>query len=333
MEVPIKPYKKSTNDISLSDEKSDNKQPSESSILSSPSVRTKHKSDRKIIPDIRASDQKTIENTTNPIITSIDTISITNPEEVAPSPGISLVSDRIWSQTPVYEFKFTNKKAYREFMKVLDTAFEGIDTTGKIVTDPDECSIAIHYFPRVLQKFIPGNLILDLYLKGVFKAEAVKYSADVIGENTRSNTMFYNVVKQNPYICLYSHLSKDYEASHNGNFLECAKLWDAKCSEQVEVVQKYVYESNYPASTKDFHKTMIDIIDQAEEGIFLGETHGHKSAYDFVGKNLNYLKNKGFNTLFLEGIPYEAQSLLDDFFRSDADMSKEVRCIIEAVMN
>lgn len=75
--------------------------------------------------------------------------------------------------------------------------------------------------------------------------------------------------------------------------------------------QKIVETLNLNAFTP---AELINKILHKNPGIFLCDLHGHHNIPEFIAKSMPKLKQSGVNKIFMEMIPAEKQSMLDQFF-------------------
>ncbi|HSY29927.1 MAG TPA: hypothetical protein VK832_20620, partial [Burkholderiaceae bacterium] len=72
-------------------------------------------------------------------------------------------------------------------------------------------------------------------------------------------------------------------------------------------------DTKFEASNADVSNLFKHITEQ-DQDLILGENH--EDDHSFLEKNIAYFADRGYDTLLLEGVHYETQSMLDAWFKS-----------------
>jgi hypothetical protein len=87
-------------------------------------------------------------------------------------------------------------------------------------------------------------------------------------------------------------------------------------------------DSNKTASKKEFFTCVDKLIDG--RSFYLGELcHDDKEAKLFLEKNLGLMVKRGYSTIYIETLPREAQSLVDDYLKTDKPMDKRLEFMLK----
>ena len=115
-----------------------------------------------------------------------------------------------------------------------------------------------------------------------------------------------------PFQLIHCFMTSDYAGKHEAGFEHRAMQWQHTCREIDPWKERPVWcESNCNASREDF-RNLFDVV--TTQSFLVGEMHTDKN--NFIENNIEDLARRGFDTLFLEGVPYEAQGLIDAYIAS-----------------
>jgi hypothetical protein len=107
-------------------------------------------------------------------------------------------------------------------------------------------------------------------------------------------------------------MTRDYALAHEDAFEHRAKQWEETCREiDYHRERPLSCETNCEATQADFQALFETAMQQS---FLLG--HSHIDQNRFLELNLEQFAKRGFDTLFLEGVPYEAQDLIDAYLAS-----------------
>jgi hypothetical protein len=215
-------------------------------------------------------------------------------------------------EKPVYRFEFTSPDAYKKFVHAMEAAGSGLDLTGGIRFHPDELHVDVHYFPRVAKNLLFSQMDLHGLLEDGVLANIAPTNA-VAGEDFALRTRDAHA---NPYLYLHRSMTVAYAEVHRQAFQAKADAWDASCNGVDTGSRLKLCDTGFPRSG-DYVSAQMDQV--ATQSFFVGEDHYQVNARGFIRENLRRLSERGFRTVFLEGIPVEAQELIDAYYAGDTD--------------
>ena len=174
---------------------------------------------------------------------------------------------------------------------------------GKIRFDPAALQIDIHYFPRIAR-----NLLMPL---SELFPEPKCFEPDVLGTRFEPSGNRAN----NRFQLIHRFMTVDYAREHEDAFEYRSKRWGDTCRQIERNGERPTWcTTNCNATYQDYRNLFETITNQS---FLLGEDHDDRNA--FVENNIELLAKRGFDTLFLEGIPYEAQCLIDAYLAMPAE--------------
>lgn len=228
-------------------------------------------------------------------------------------------NQQIYSDIPVYQFKFKDKKHYEEFKKDLLKIFGDINITGKINFSNNNLTVDIFYYPRIFKAFISPGTMLEWFKK--YFAHIEHDEKKIIGNLYR-----------NPYVAMNAVLNPDYAKLHKNDFKKFSQMYDEELlhhpiadnskSKDLKIIKQI-------ETTKEITPELFGNFNAKIIGI--GETHHHSNPKNFIIDNLAKLNMYGVDKIYLEGIPYEVQNMLDAYMTSNSmHMPAELKKILES---
>jgi hypothetical protein len=237
---------------------------------------------------------------------------VVSPTVEVPKP---VLAGRIWHDKPVFKIQFKTAEASRHFKAVMLEHTKGIDLEGKVRFDADTKSVEIFYFPRIARALIPREA-LDKCSDGGTLA-AIESHADSLGSDDLNSG--------DPHTPLFAQMSAAYNREQEIAFAWRAKAWESTCQGvNLSAPRPQLCKTQFNASHDDHCKLWEQL---ARTNLVLGESH--LDDHQFLKKNLAYFGARGYDTLFLEGVHAEAQSMLDAWVRSTEPVpSPELKALL-----
>lgn len=228
-----------------------------------------------------------------------------------PQTYLQFIGKKIFSDIPVYEINFSDESKYQGFCQALQENLNGIDFSNKIIFSDSQNKVLIYYYPRIF--------------KSLFSLEQIQNFLPFL--DCKEGGFIHN-----PYQILNPYLTASYIEFNQKSFERAAALFDAEIAKRTDL--------SFEPSASDY---AIQISDEIPSEIFgnfkqkylgIGEKHIDTAAKNLVSFNLSFFEEQGFDIIFLEGIPHEAQQMIDDYLKSaDPSMPLELSKILSGSGN
>lgn len=228
-----------------------------------------------------------------------------------PQTYLQFIGEKIFSDIPVYEINFSDESKYRGFCHVLQENLKGIDFSNKIIFSDNQNKVLIYYYPRIF--------------KSLFSLEQIQNFLPFLDCKEGG-------FRLNPYIILKPYLTASYIEFNQKSFTAAVALFEAESAKRVNLNVESSAPNNTIHVSDGISSEIFGNFEQKYLGI--GGKHDDIAAQNLILNNLSFFEKQGFDTIFLEGIPHEAQQMIDDYLKSaDPSMPLELSKILNGSGN
>jgi hypothetical protein len=201
---------------------------------------------------------------------------------------------------PVYKLSFKNTKGdYEASKQFFEKIFNYPETSGMVKYNDEMQTIEIYCFPRQFYALMKKSAELDSKFFKIFPSWDNKNLKDPY-QVKNINAMFDA-----------NFMTAEYKELEIKQFNAAASYFEKKYS-KIEY-SEFNFESFNPNVSQDKHSYSLVFNELAKSSFGLGESHHHFAPKKLLVQNLRLLKDAGIDTIFVEGIYYEYQSLIDNY--------------------
>ncbi len=208
--------------------------------------------------------------------------------------------------SPVYRISFKDHESrYYRCKAKLQGYFAGIDTSTAVYCNDANKEIAIHYYPGKFHMLVN----IDALMEQQQKEETVRLLPELdMGENQSQS--FKRVY------ALFDHnfMTPEFKSFYMAKLTNITEEFDQKYGNIKSQEHSFNhYERDVLQDKEAYNKTCQTLF---EKSFGIGEYHTNDCAKKFLLDNMPNLKKADFKTIFLEGLCYELQGLLDEYLNS-----------------